>query len=279
MTEIRIESTRIDQISCLVISGDSPRPAPLIFFVHGYESDKRQGIPLGVELARRGFIAVSIDTILRGERLDQEFDPITGPIFQKVYSDEVGMDGMITMLKIIRQTELDLRTLIDHFRLDSRVDPQKIGLVGYSMGGWVAFHSSANLPAIKAAVSIAGIPYFTQRWNDLLVETSTYPEFARELDNVKHETSKRTAFIEKMDPSSILIDQFPNPILMLCGEVDTVAPKKYCLDLYGQIKQQHQPGPDLLKVSIYDGIGHLLDLKMAEETAGWLGNRFGTREG
>ncbi len=172
MKEIRIETAIIEKISCLIFSGDSLEPAPLVFFVHGFESDKRQGIPMGCELARKGFICVSIDTILRGERVGQNFDPDAGPDFQPVYPEETYLDGFVTMLKMIRQTEIDIQSLIDYFKADSRVDPERIGHVGYSMGGWSVFYSSTVNTHIKAAVSIAGIPCFKQRWLDVLLECS-----------------------------------------------------------------------------------------------------------
>ena len=274
MTDIKIESTWINQISCLIISGESFRPAPLVFFVHGFASDKRQGIPMGYELARKGFICVSIDTILRGERVGQDFDPAVGPDFQSVYPEETYLDGFLTMLKMIRQTEIDIQSLIDHFKVDPRVDPERIGHVGYSMGGWSVFYSSTVNTHIKAAVSIAGTPCFIKRWRDVLLECSINPEWVPDLEKMEGETSLRTAFIEEMDPYPTLIEKFPTPLLMICGDIDTDAPKKYSIDLYRQIKEKHSPKTDHLKLSVYDGIGHQLDLAMAEETADWIDEVF-----
>jgi dienelactone hydrolase len=274
LTEIRIESALIEQTPCLIFSGDSLEPAPLVFFVHGFESDKRQGIPMGYELARKGFICVSIDTILRGERVGQDFDPDAGPDFQPVYPEETYLDGFITMLKMIRQTEIDIQTLIDYFKVDPRVDAERIGQVGYSMGGWSVFYSSAVNPHIKAAVSIAGTPCFKQRWRDVLLECSTNSEWAPDLEKLVAETNLRTAFIEDMDPYSTLIEKFPTPLLMICGDMDTVAHKKYAIDLYRQIKENHNPKTDHLILSVYDGIGHQLELAMAEETADWINEVF-----
>ncbi len=274
MTEIRIETALIEQISCLIISGDLLDPAPLVFFVHGFASDKRQGIPMGVELARKGFICVSIDTILRGERVGQDFDPAAGPDFEAVYPEGTGLDGFITMLKMVRQTGLDIQVLIDYFKTDIRIDQDNIGVVGYSMGGWAVFYTSAFNPNLKAAVSIAGIPCAENRWADVLLECSTYPEWVLELIKVEGETSLRTAFIQELDPYPTLIEKFPTPLLMICGAGDTVGPKKYCLDLYRLIQERHHPDPDQLKLSVYDGIGHQLDLAMAEETADWINKIF-----
>jgi dienelactone hydrolase len=178
------------------------------------------------------------------------------------------------MLKMVRQTDLDIQSLIEYFSTDSRIDPVRVGMVGYSMGGWATFYSAAYNPAIKAAVSIAGTPCSGERWADVLLECSTYPEWDLELEKVEQETLKRTAFIQEIDPYPIIVEKFPVPLLMICGDVDTIAPKKYNLDLYQQILEKHHPDPERLKLSVYDGIGHQLDLNMAEETAAWLKHIF-----
>ena len=194
MTDIKIESAWINQVSCLIISGELSRPAPLVFFVHGFKSDNRQGIPLGCELARRGIICVSLDTILRGKRIEQSFDPGAGPDFQSVYPEESFLDGILTMMKIIRQTEMDIQSLTDYFLADPRVDPDRIGHVGYSMGGWSAFYSSTVNSHIKAAVSIAGTPCFEQRWHDVLLECSTNPEWVLDLEKLEGESRPQDSF-------------------------------------------------------------------------------------
>lgn len=53
---------------------------------------------------------------------------------------------------------------------------------------------------------------------------------------------------------------------MICGDLD-LGPKKHCLDLFGETNQRSHSMIDDVKMSIHDGIGHQLTLKMAEETA------------
>lgn len=275
MDKISVQSQWIDQISFLEISREITNPAPLVFFVHGFGSDKRQGIPLGYELAQRGIVYVSIDTILRGERKNQEFDPAAGPDFQPVYKEENGLDGFITMLKMIKQTGLDLNVLIDHFSADPRINPERIGLAGYSMGGWATFYITSVNPRIKAAAAIAGTPCFEERWNDVILESSTYPKWSDNIKKNQNETSQRTSYIREMDPITHLIEDPLKPLLIICGDLDTQAPKKYCLDLLGKINQTHPQQADRLRLSVYDGIGHQLTLTMAEETADWFVKNLG----
>lgn len=269
MTEIQIKKANVEGISCLIFSGEVTEPAPLVFFVHGVASDNRQGIPMGFEMARKGFIFVSLDTILRGERKDQIFDPGIGGDFGSHYPEETWLDELFTMIRMIRQTDLDLKVLIEHFQHDPRVDLERIGMVGYSMGGWATFYNMAVNPRIKAAVAVAGIPSFEKRWNDMILEVSTNPEWSDSIVKNAEETSLRTDYIREMDPFPYLLKENNIPLLMICGDLDR-GPKISCLDLYGKITQNDQQKTNHLKMSIYDGIDHQLLLPMAEEAAEWL---------
>ncbi len=274
---ITIRSLWIDELSYLEISNGSPDPAPLVFFVHGVASDKRQGIPLGYEMAKKDFIFVSLDTILRGDRKKQEFDLAVGGDFGSIYPDGTWLDGFITMLRMIKQTALDINALIDHYKEDPRVDGEKIGFVGYSMGGWAAFYLSAINTQIKATAAIAGMPDFEQSWRDLILECSINPEWAEAMEQVENETDRRTAYIREMNPITYLVEASRNPLLMICGDLDQ-RPKKSCLDLYGAIDKKPHKKTDCVKMSIHNGIDHQLTLPMVEETAAWFDGIFNKRK-
>jgi len=275
MARISIQPQWIDQISILEISGENSDPVPLIFFVHGITSDKRQGIPLGCEMASKDIIFVSLDSILRGERADQEFDPEVGGDFGSVYPEATWLDEFFTMVRMIKQTALDIHILIDHYKDDIRVDVEKIGFAGYSMGGWAAYYASSTNPQIKATAAIAGVADFEQNWGDLILECSTYPEWDEILKQVEDETAQRTSYIREMNPMPFLVEESRNPLLMICGDLDQ-RPKKSCLDLYGKINKKNYRNSDNLRFSIHDGIDHQLTLPMAEETAAWFERIFST---
>jgi len=268
MSKISMQSRWIDQISILEISSEISDPAPLVFFVHGVASDKRQGIPLGYEMARKGIVYISMDTILRGERTDQVFDPEIGGDFGSVYPEETWMDALFTMLRMVKQTASDINVLTDHYKEDPRIDMERLGFVGYSMGGWAAFYSSSINSQIKTTAAIAGMPDFEQSWGDLILECSTYPEWAEVLEKLEHETAQRTAYIQDMNPITFLVEDSSNPLLMICGDLDQ-RPKKSCLDFYGKFDKNDHQKSNRLKLSIHDGIDHQLTLPMAEETAAW----------
>ena len=50
----------------------------------------------------------------------------------------------------------DLKAVVAHLQADSRVDPDRIGIVGYCMGGRVSFLAAARVPGIAAAAVYYG---------------------------------------------------------------------------------------------------------------------------
>lgn len=62
------------------------------------------------------------------------------------------------MHEIIEQAGIDIQYLIDYFKNKEQIDADRIGVSGFSMGGYASFYVAANNPAIKAAVPVAGKP-------------------------------------------------------------------------------------------------------------------------
>jgi dienelactone hydrolase len=178
---IKIHSQIIEGIPCLVIRKEIDQPAPLVFFSHGYESDKRDGIRLGFELAKRGITFVSFDTIWRGDRGTDKLDPDMGEKASGIYPPETGLDETLAFFQMIRQTGKDVKTLMDHFREDQRIDPDRIGLSGYSMGGMVAFYCAGFFPELSAVAAIAGIAGIESFWHEILLQTRLDPGMPADL--------------------------------------------------------------------------------------------------
>ena len=269
MKEIIISPEKIGNISFLRISGDGPAPGPLVFFVHGVGSDKRQGIRLGCDLARLGFTYVSMDTVMRGDRADEEFDPQIGEKVKDLYPPATGIDDGLNMFMMIRQTINDLKDLISHFKMDSRIDPERIGLVGYSMGGMIAYCGAGFIPELKAVCSIASFPGIEDLWNDIVLECSNNTEWKDAMELLKDESQKWAMYLRDMDPSDNLKSYPEKPLLIIGGGDDTIAPRHHSLDLYRSLLPLYKNNPDNLRLSIYDGIDHQFTPLMMEEITDW----------
>jgi pimeloyl-ACP methyl ester carboxylesterase len=127
---------------------DAPpdKKLPTVIWLHGYS------YPLGymwvyrvdlhpiLALVKAGYAVLAFDQSGFGSRMSE-----AGPFYDRFpHWSEMG-----------RMVE-DTRAAIDALQKDALVDPDKIYLFGYSMGGAVALHTAALEPRVKGVVSISG---------------------------------------------------------------------------------------------------------------------------
>jgi len=127
---------------------------PTVIWLHGYS------YPLGymwvyrsdlhpiLALVQAGYAVLAYDQSGFGSRMAE-----TGPFYDR-YPHWSQMGRMVE----------DARAAIDALQKDSLVDPQRISLFGYSMGGMVGLYTAALDPRVKGVVSISG---FTPMQTDL----------------------------------------------------------------------------------------------------------------
>jgi dienelactone hydrolase len=269
MNDVFMRTEWIDQISIISMSSEMKVAQPLVFFVHGVASDKRQGIRLGYELAKRGIYFVSLDTILRGDRSEMGPDPDIGELVTDTYPADTDLDDFLNMILMIRQTIKDLQKLIDYFSQQPGIDSERIGMVGYSMGGMTAYCGAGFIPQLNAIVSIASLPEIEQLWHDILLECKANQDWMEAMTRLDDESEKWARYMAEMDPSKKLLSYPERPLFLIHGSEDQVVAKKHTVDLYGTLKPLYKENPNNLKMSIYDGISHEFYPPMMEEIAIW----------
>jgi pimeloyl-ACP methyl ester carboxylesterase len=269
MNRITIEESLVEGIPTLAMAREDPQQRPLVFFVHGFMSHKRQGLAFGYELARAGFHFVSFDAYMHGDRFDERLGDLCSGRGDHVYPVGSGLDLFFSMHEVIVQTARDLETLIAHLAGSERVDTARVGLTGLSMGGFATFYMAANNPAIRAAAPIAGIPAFAARWRDVVLEASSYEKWAGAMEAAQAETFQRTAFMEAIDPFEKLASFHPKPLMMISGDKDIDSPKKYSVDLYRALKPVYAGCPERLRLNIHDEAGHELTPAMIQDACQW----------
>ena len=266
---ILVEESLLAEIPIVTVAKESSEKQPIVFFVHGFMADKSQGLALGYQLAKLGFYFVSFDAYMHGDRFDSKLEQLCSGQGDYVYPFETGLDIFFLMHEIIVQIAGDIETLITHFDGSSKADTGRIGLTGFSMGGFSTFYVAANNPDIGVAVPIAGIPGFAARWSDVVLEASSYDQWAREMGQVQAQTEKRTAYIEAIDPFEKMTSFRPKPLMMISGDKDIDSPKKYSVDLYRKLKPLYAVCSDRLRLNIHDEAGHQLTSRMIEDTCRW----------
>ena len=104
----------------------------------------------GEEMARRGFLTISPDLRVFGERSDGG-NPYPGRDKCNVHF----LRGMIMGIYTLTLNIWDMKCCVDYLQTRPEVDPERIGMMGLSQGGTMTTFTVAAEPRIKAADIIA----------------------------------------------------------------------------------------------------------------------------
>jgi len=208
-------------------AGDGPFPGVLM--IPGYQRTAKDLIPLGVRLAAEGFAGISVS--------QPGFGASQGP------ADYVGPKTLKVLTSGYRK--------LQHERF---VDPNRMGIYGYSRGGMAASVLAVELDDVKAAVLGAGIYDFKKAYDDV-----TLPGIQ---ENMKAESSMtKEAIIQR---SSVLrMERLKCPVLILHGEKDKNVPVSQALLLRDRLTalhkqfeirlfpdREHSIGPEVIPITV-----------------------------
>ncbi|MEO7414356.1 MAG: acetylxylan esterase [Opitutaceae bacterium] len=205
---------------------------PVVICLHGTGGSKVSDLPFMTELARAGFIAVSIDGRYHGDRSKS----------RKGSAEYV--DAILRAFRTGQEhpffydTAWDAMRLIDYLETRDDVDPKRIGLFGISKGGIETYLTAAADPRVAVAVPCIAVESF--RW---AVENNSWQSRIGTVQAAFDSAAKDTG-IEK--PGAEFVHTFysrvapgldrefdgpsmvpliaPRPLLSINGEVDPRTP-------------------------------------------------------
>ena len=262
-----VENIVVNQIPMYVVAPEGATNCPTVLFVHGFGGDKVAGMELGMKLAAKGFVFVSVDAFMHGERHDPRLDDVSKPELQ-TYPGTY-LDQFFLLTQIVEQTSTDINHLIEYFSTDKRVDPNGIGMCGVSMGGMVTWKVLASNPRIKAAVPIITVPSIAQMWEDEVLESYAKPNLESMMKQLKSNTQRLTEFIKSIDPGISLEGFAPKPLLMLNGNEDVVTNKLYNIEVYRRLRPLYEEHPENLGLTLYNGVPHRSTHQMFKDASDW----------
>jgi dienelactone hydrolase len=139
----------------LAIPKNGSGPYACILLMHGISDSKESwwkensfnsGGLLTKQLIDAGFAVLTLDAEYHGERLaNNDFESADIFIFQNGW--------LLRARDMIVQSVIEYRRAMDYLSTREDIDSSQFGLVGYSMGGMMAFHLSAIDSRVKATVA------------------------------------------------------------------------------------------------------------------------------
>ena len=216
----------------LIKSAASSGRRPVVIALHGTGGNKDTQLALLSELAHEGFVGVAIDGRYHGART------------QKGSGSEEYSEAILRAYRTGQEhpfffdTAWDVMRLIDYLQTRDDVDPNRIGLIGFSKGGIEAYLAAAADPRIAVVVPCIGVQSFRwalehDTWRSR-IETvqSAFDAAARESNVAKPDAAFVRTFYERVargidgefDGPAMLPLIAPRPLLVINGETDARTP-------------------------------------------------------
>jgi fermentation-respiration switch protein FrsA (DUF1100 family) len=141
-----------ERIPGTLILPHSGVPVPAALLLHGFGSTKERMVhTIGQALVRHGVAALAVDLPLHGGRSGSPNDLASG--------------NPIRLLAAWRDAVREGRVALEYLASHDAVDASRLGLVGYSLGSFVANIVAADTPTVRALVLAAsgdlpeGLPF------------------------------------------------------------------------------------------------------------------------
>jgi uncharacterized protein len=234
---VRIERHQVGEIPALLFRAEgTAEDAPLVFALHGLTSRKERHLDLCLRLAEAGFRACAPDARSHGERRSEDSAILSG--------DRTHPDFLPVFSRAVAGTVEDVMRLAGYF------GGEQYGIVGHSMGGYIALHTALADARAAVLVSIAGVLDVSQ-----IPRAFLPPEVA--------------ALVNEADVHGRASEFGNRPLLLLHGDADIVVP----VSGSRRLREMHSS----LRLVEYPGIGHEFLPAMAEESVAFLSEHFAPR--
>jgi uncharacterized protein len=212
--------------------GREPLPAILVHPDRGSVSSDMEGICL--DLARSGYFAVAVH-YQRLENLEDE-----NPLIPWRSVEEV-------------------RVAFEHLQRNPRVDPARIGVLGFSKGAVLSLQVASQEPSVKAVVAYYPLADFDE-WMDLSRYSFPRSLIFRWVRSQMVKASGAASYAEaqhrfrEMSPLN-LADRIKAPVLIIHGEKDLTFPLEQVERLCGKLKD----GGTMCELMVIPGAGHVFN--------------------
>lgn len=243
---ICIDKIEIDNIPCLKIRPRGKKELlPTVLYYHGWSSNKDFQYFKGAILSSQGYQVIIPDALHHGERGNLDYDNVD--VAENYFFD------------IIFQNVEESKKIIDYIIENYDVDPNRMAVMGSSMGGFSAAGIFIQNPMLKCLVVFNGSCAWINSANIFRQEGRKLP-----LNN------EEILELSKFDPlrNTHLLKQ--RPILLLHGDSDSLVSIDSQRLFYNEVSPLYKENPDNIKFIEYPRLNHYLSVGMFEEALLWL---------
>lgn len=277
--KLALNITDDNRIAALMLTPKTPGPHPAIVLLHDHGSkfdigkeklirpwgnaeqlasaqawaDKFfSGRFIGDELAKRGYTVIAIDSPGWGDRGPMVYEQ------QQAFASNYFNLGRSLAGEVAYE---DMRT-VDFMASLKGVDPQRIGVLGFSMGGFRAWQLAALSDKVAAT---AVISWF-----------GTYEGLMTPGNNVLRGQSAfymlHPGMPAKMDIPDIASIAAPKPMLIFSGGQDKLFPAQAVSDAFAKVHKvwASQKADDMLVTKSWPELGHVFYRQQQDEVFPWL---------
>jgi len=173
--------------------------SPAIIICHGVGANRSDFTELAASLAHRGYFVLLFDFRAHGES-----------------------GGRRTSLGYHEQK--DVVAALDFLRTRHEIDPGRMGIYGFSLGGSTTVLAAARTGAFKAVVADSAFTSLRDQAREAITGFYHLPSFPfLQLAVVGYELYFQTN-IDSISPVSVIAAIAPNPVLIIAGEGDKLIP-------------------------------------------------------
>ncbi len=227
----------------LLTPKDGSKPYPTILLYHGWGSDTGKQRFRGFILCSLGYQVIIPCAVYHGTRNSIDHNNIQNAI--KYFWNVV--------INNVKESDY----IIDEAAKNFKADPDRIGLIGNSMGGFTSAGIFAKNKNVKALVVLNG----SCDWE---CSNKMFMAQLKSVDVGKQEEDE----INKYDPSNNMENLINRPILLLHGDKDTVVSVKAQRNFYKNALPLYMDKEKLNYIE-YPNLNHFVTTNMMDEAASW----------
>lgn len=253
---------------------ETSRRRSAVIVLHGTRGRKEGSEGWLKDLAFRGFVAIATDARWHGELAKADYEDA---IIQ-AYKTGKGHPWLY-------DTVTDNVRVLDYLQTRPDIDPDRIGMMGISMGGMNTYLTAAADPRVKVAVPLIGVTSFGYQLETgkFAARAATLPKFHHAVAEALGETEINArvvreawtkvlpGILDRFDCPRMLEQIAPRPLLICNGEKDERCPLESVQLCYHAAETAYAKAgaTDHLRMIIAPDTGHAVTPAQHEAAVEW----------